>query len=50
VNVVKELINYPSSREQLVREGQEYIKRFSDDRMATMTMDSYRKAIDDFNQ
>jgi glycosyltransferase involved in cell wall biosynthesis len=49
INVVKELVNYPSSREKIVRDGQEYIKRFSDDSMASGTMDCYLRAIKEFN-
>lgn len=46
INTAKELINYPESRERIAFEGQQYIRRFSDEAMARGTMDSYLKALE----
>lgn len=48
INVIKEMINYPAARERAVTEGMEYVKRFNDDDMATRTMETYLKAIDQY--
>lgn len=50
ISVVKDLINYPSYRARMAHEGMEYVKRFNDDDMARRTMQTYLKAIEEFNQ
>lgn len=47
LNVIKEMINYPASRERLVREGREHVRRFNDDDMAAKTMATYLKAVEE---
>lgn len=46
INTVKEIINYPSTRDKIARKGKEYVKRFNDQAMAEETMKSYYKALD----
>lgn len=50
MNVIKEMVNYPAVRERIAREGMEYVRRFNDDDMARKTMETYLKAIDQYNQ
>ena len=50
LNTVKEMINYPSMREKMARDGREFVKRFNDDDMATRTMATYTKAIEEYNR
>lgn len=50
LNTVKEMINYPSIREKMARDGREFVKRFNDDDMATRTMATYTKAIEEYNR
>ena len=49
VNVIKEMVNYPDVRNRIAREGMEYARRFNDDDMAEKTMETYLKAIDQYN-
>lgn len=46
IATVKELVNYPSSRRQLVEKGRKYIQRFNDNNMAEGTMAVYNRAMD----
>lgn len=46
ISVVKEMINFPEVRENLVNEGREYVKRFNDAEMARQTMATYQRALD----
>ena len=48
INEVKYIINFPKTRQAIVRKGREYITRFSDRAMAEGTMACYRRAIEDF--
>lgn len=48
VNVVKELIDYPSARDKIAREGMEYVKQFNNSNMAEQTMATYLRAISEF--
>lgn len=48
INVIKEMVNYPAAREKAATEGMEYVKRFNDDDMASRTMETYLKAIDQY--
>lgn len=50
INVMKEMINYPKVRGELVKDGREYVARFNDEAMADGTMECYRKAIADYAQ
>ncbi len=50
LNTVKELINYPATRAKLARQGMEYVKRFSNEDMAERTMETYRRAIDEYHR
>lgn len=50
LNIIKDFINYPSTREKIARQGREYVKRFNDDAMASQTMETYLKAIDQYRQ
>jgi glycosyltransferase involved in cell wall biosynthesis len=50
IYVVTEMLNYPETRDKIAREGQEYVKRFSDANMASETMNTYMHAIEDFNR
>lgn len=50
INSVKELLDYPSTRDILAAEGRKYIQRFSDNNMASATMKTYRRAIEEFNR
>jgi len=50
INSVKELLDYPSTRDILAAEGRKYIQRFSDNNTASATMETYRRAIEEFNR
>lgn len=50
MNVIKEMVDYPAVRDRIAREGMEYVKRFNDEDMAGKTMETYLKAIDQYNQ
>lgn len=50
INTIKDFINFPSTREKTARLGREYVKRFSDDAMASQTMETYLKAIGQYRQ
>lgn len=50
ISTVKEFVNYPSTRAKVAREGREYVKRFSDDNMAALTMRTYQRAIEEYKQ
>lgn len=47
INTLKEMVNYPASREKIAREGKEYVRRFNDETMGARTMATYLKAIED---
>ncbi|MDE6360288.1 MAG: glycosyltransferase family 4 protein [Muribaculaceae bacterium] len=50
LNTVKEMVNYPSVRAKIAREGMEFVKRFNDDDMASRTMAAYTRAIEEYNR
>lgn len=49
INTLKEMINYPASRDKIAREGMKYVRRFNDEDMATRTMATYMKAIEEYD-
>lgn len=50
LNTIKEMINYPATREKIAREGREFVRRFNDDDMAAGTMATYTRAIEEYNR
>lgn len=45
IYTIREMVNFPEVRDNLVAEGRAYIERFSDEAMAQGTMETYRRAL-----